>query len=89
MSKTQKPDPGAMPDDIAAMTFEQALAVLDRIVQQLESGQVDLEASIEIYTRGTLLKRHCEAKLRDAQERVEKIVLGPDGTVGATPANFD
>ncbi len=89
MSKTQNQDATTMPADIAAMTFEQALAALDDIVKKLESGQVDLEASIEIYTRGTLLKRHCEGKLRDAQERVENIVLGPDGAVSAAPASFD
>ncbi len=89
MSKTAKQDADPIPADIAAMTFEQALEALDKIVKQLETGQVDLEASIAIYSRGTLLKRHCEAKLRDAQERVEKIVLGADGSVSATPANFD
>jgi len=89
MTKTPKQDAEPIPADIAAMTFEQALAALDKIVQQLESGQVDLEASIAIYSRGTQLKRHCETKLRDAQERVEKIVLGVDGSATAAPAAFE
>lgn len=71
------------------MSFEQALKALDSIVAQLESGQVELEKSIETYSRGVLLKRHCEARLRDAQERVEKISLGPDGTPGTASASFE
>ena len=78
-----------IPADIAALNFEQALAELDKIVGQLESGKVDLEQSISIYTRGTQLKRHCEAKLKAAQERVEKIVVGADGTVSAQAAKFE
>lgn len=78
-----------IPADIAALNFEQALAELDKIVAQLESGKVDLEQSISIYTRGTQLKRHCEAKLKAAQERVEKIVVGADGAVSAQAAKFE
>ncbi len=77
-----------LPADIAALSFEQALAELDQIVQRLEGGRVALEESIDIYTRGVLLKRHCEAKLQSAQERIEKIVIGPDGAVSAEPATF-
>jgi exodeoxyribonuclease VII small subunit len=44
---------------------------------------------VRFYERGALLKRHCEAKLRDAQEKVAKIVIQPDGSVGSTPANLD
>ncbi|MGE3302368.1 MAG: exodeoxyribonuclease VII small subunit [Hyphomonadaceae bacterium] len=65
--------------DIAAMTFEQALGELERIVAQLERGDVPLEDSIRMYERGAALKAHCEAKLKDAQLKVEQIVLGPDG----------
>jgi len=77
-----------LPADIAALNFEQALAELDQIVQRLEGGRVALEESIDIYTRGVHLKRHCEAKLQSAQERIEKIVIGPDGAVSAEPASF-
>lgn len=69
----------AIPPDIEAMSFEQALKALDQIVQRLETGNVELEDSIAIYTRGTQLKRHCETKLKAAGEKVEKIVVGPDG----------
>jgi exodeoxyribonuclease VII small subunit len=87
MSPKSSADP--VPADIAALSFEQALDELDRIVASLEGGQVDLEKSIAIYTRGTLLKRHCEAKLKAAQERVEKIVVGADGSIGAQAAAFE
>ena len=65
--------------DIAAMSFEQALAELEKIVSELESGQAPLERSIEVYERGAALKAHCEKKLEAARLRVEKIVVGPGG----------
>jgi exodeoxyribonuclease VII small subunit len=71
--------------DVAALTFEQALKQLEDIVQRLEKGQVDLEDSIAIYERGTALKAHCEAKLRDAEARIEKIVIGPGGAPATVP----
>jgi exodeoxyribonuclease VII small subunit len=71
--------------DVAALTFEQALKQLEDIVQRLEKGQVDLEDSIAIYERGTALKAHCEAKLRDAEARIEKIVIGPGGVPKTAP----
>jgi exodeoxyribonuclease VII small subunit len=75
-------------DEIAALSFEQALAELERIVAELESGKTDLEQSIKAYERGALLKAHCEAKLKEAQLRVEKIVIGPAGPAGLEPADF-
>jgi exodeoxyribonuclease VII small subunit len=63
----------------AAMSFEQALAELEKIVAQMERGDVALEDSIALYQRGAALKAHCETKLKDAQLKVEQIVLGPDG----------
>ncbi len=76
-----------IPPDIREMSFEAALAALEEIVQSLEGGQVSLEESIAAYTRGTHLKRHCEEKLRDAQARIEKIVVSPTGEpVGTEPA---
>lgn len=80
MAKAKSAADEALPEDVLAMSFEQALEALEEIVRRLESGDVSLEDSIDIYTRGTQLKRHCEAKLRDAQERIEKIVVQADGT---------
>jgi exodeoxyribonuclease VII small subunit len=74
--------------DISSLSFEQALAELERIVGQLESGQAPLEQSIEMYERGAALKAHCEKRLEAARLRVEKIVVGPTGAVGAEPAEF-
>jgi exodeoxyribonuclease VII small subunit len=75
--------------DIAAFSFEQALAELEKIVAELESGQAPLERSIEVYERGAALKAHCEAKLEAARLRVEKIVVGAQGAVGSEPAEFN
>jgi exodeoxyribonuclease VII small subunit len=76
-------NPVEIPEDIAALGFEEALAELDRIVRSLETGTARLDDSIAAYERGALLKEHCERKLRDAQARVDRIALGPDGTVTA------
>lgn len=78
-----------VPADIAAMSFEAALAELETIVQQLERGEVELEKSIAMYERGAALKSHCEARLKDAQLKIDKIVVGADGAVGAAPAELD
>jgi exodeoxyribonuclease VII small subunit len=81
-------DPGVSPD-IAAMSFEDALAELEQIVRRLEGGQVKLDEAIMSYERGAQLKRHCERKLNEAQQRVDRIVIGPDGAVGMEPAKLD
>lgn len=78
-----------IPADIAALSFEDALAELQELVKRLERGDNKLEDAIRSYERGSLLKRHCEAKLREAQLKVEKIVLGSDGTVSSEPAKLD
>ena len=80
--------PDQQPPDVARMTFEQALAELEKIVQDLERGQLDLDAAITAYERGTQLKVHCEGKLREAQLRVEKISLGPDGRARSEPIDL-
>ena len=65
--------------EIASLTFEKALAALEEIVARLEGGKVDLEESIKIYERGEALRKHCEAKLKDAEIRIEKLTLDPQG----------
>jgi exodeoxyribonuclease VII small subunit len=65
--------------DISSMNFEKALAELETIVAKLESGKVDLEESIKIYERGEALRKHCESKLAEAEARIEKITLSPQG----------
>lgn len=76
------------PADIASLSFEQALAELEAIVQKLESGQAPLEESIAMYERGARLKAHCESRLEAARLRVEKIVVGPQGAERAEAADF-
>jgi len=78
-----------LPADIAAMSFEDALAELEGIVRRLESGQVKLDDAIQSYERGAQLKRHCETKLNEAQQRVDRIVIGPEGAVTVEPAKLD
>jgi exodeoxyribonuclease VII small subunit len=70
--------------EIAGMSFETAMAELEKVVRDLESGNVELEKSIALYERGAALKAHCEAKLKAAEEKVAKITLvdgQPTGTV--------
>jgi exodeoxyribonuclease VII small subunit len=72
--------------DVATFPFEKALAELESIVQRLEKGDVALEESIQIYERGEALKRRCEALLREAEARVEKITSDASGrAVGTEP----
>lgn len=76
--------PAKIPDDIAALSFEKALAALEEIVTKLESGEVGLEDSIAIYTRGSLLRRHCQDKLKSAEAKIEKIQIGEPGQAPET-----
>ncbi len=73
-----------LPKDVAALSFEVAMGELETIVDELERGQVALEASIAKYERGKLLQTHCDGLLRRAEMRVEKIQLGPGGTPTGT-----
>jgi exodeoxyribonuclease VII small subunit len=76
--------------DIENLSFEAALAELEQIVRGLEAGQAPLDESIELYQRGDKLKRHCEARLKAAQMRIEQIALGPDGApTGTNPFDVD
>jgi exodeoxyribonuclease VII small subunit len=74
-----------MDREITSLSFEEALAELDGIVARLEKGQAALEESIALYERGTALKAHCEAKLKAAQAKIEKIVISGDGEAGTRP----
>jgi exodeoxyribonuclease VII small subunit len=74
-----------MSKDIEKLSFEDALAELEKIVRQLEGGSADLKSSIDSYERGIALKKYCEAKLREAQGRIEKITVGADGQAKTEP----
>jgi len=70
-----------IPSDIKKLSFEKALAELEEIVDNLESGSIDLEKSIEFYTRGSHLKTHCQQKLNDAVLKLEEIKVSTDGKI--------
>ena len=72
---------------IAEMTFEEAMAALEQVVNQLERGEVALEQSIKLYEKGAALKTHCADKLRHAEEKVELIRAAEGRAVGTTPAD--
>lgn len=75
---------------ISEMSFEDAMAALEDVVAQLESGAVPLEASIALYERGAELRKHCEAKLAAAEEKVAQITQGADGQpTGTKPLAVD
>ena len=76
------------PDDIKKMSFEAALAEIEDIVRELENGQGELNEAINAYSRGAALKQHCETKLKEAQTKIDKIVLGTDGEVSSELADL-
>ncbi|WP_426228862.1 exodeoxyribonuclease VII small subunit [Pararhizobium sp. DWP3-4] len=76
---TTTPQTGAAPIDVSALSFEKAVEELEAIVSALERGDVALDKSIEIYERGEALKKHCEALLGAAENRIEKIRLDRAG----------
>jgi exodeoxyribonuclease VII small subunit len=80
-SSTQKAQEAGIPPDIATMSFEDALAELEKIVRALEGGQQKLEDAIGAYERGSQLRAHCEAKLAQAEQRVQAIVAAADGAL--------
>jgi len=73
---------------ISDLSFEDALKRLETIVHRLESGEASLDESITLYAEGDQLRSQCEKRLQDAQARIEKISLGPDGSPRGTQA-FD
>ena len=77
------------PPEISSMSFEDALAELEQIVRRLEAGQVKLDEAILSYELGALLKQHCERKLNEAQQRVERIVIGANGAISTEPTKLD
>src|SRR6185437_469767 len=87
-SRSPMADP-KLPPDIAAMSFEEALAELEQIVKRLEEGKGKLDEAISSYERGAQLKQHCESKLGEAQGRVDKIVRQGDGSLTAEAAKLD
>lgn len=78
---------GRAMEDIEALGFEEALKELEQIVRSLESGEGKLDDAIQSYERGAALKKHCETKLAEAKNRVEKITFSNDGGPVTAPAD--
>ena len=77
-------------EDVAKLSFEAAMRELEEIVGALEKGNVDLDKSIGLYERGELLKKHCDALLKSAEARIEKIIQGPGGGAeGVVPLDVE
>ena len=72
-------------EEIKKLSFEEAISELERIVEDLERGDIELEDSISIYERGVILKAHCETKLKTAKMKIDKIVSHPDGDFSSEP----
>ncbi|MDA0720517.1 MAG: exodeoxyribonuclease VII small subunit [Proteobacteria bacterium] len=72
--------------DVDQMSFEDAIKELETVVSQLERGDVALDQSIALYERGAALKARCEAKLKEAEEKVARITLGETGQPTGTAA---
>ncbi len=64
---------------VAEMSFEQAMAELEEVLTRLEKGDVALDESIALYERGAELKKRCETKLREAEEKVAAIQTDAEG----------
>ncbi len=80
-----KPTPASsLPPEITKLSFEEALSELEKHVRQLEDGKAKLDDAIGAYERGTMLKQHCETKLREAQA---KIAIIADGGTSLKPFN--
>jgi len=69
---------------VSEMSFEEAMKELEQVVGQLERGDVALEESIKLYERGAALKKRCEAKLKEAEEKVAAITLDGEGNPAGT-----
>lgn len=83
---TDTPADASAGTPVNEMSFEQAMAELEQVLNQLERGDVALEESIKLYERGAALKARCDAKLKEAEEKVAAITLDADGNPsGTTP----
>ena len=74
----------ASQEDVAQLSFEDALKRLEEIVHKLESGEASLDQAIDLYNEGDRLKQQCEARLKAAQAKIEQIQIGRDGSPAGT-----
>ena len=64
-------------------TFEASLAELEQIVGKLESGDLPLEESLELFEKGIKLSRECRERLTKAERRIEILMKDSNGEIGA------
>jgi len=70
---------------MAKERFEDALNKLEKIVSQLEQGEISLEESLKLFEEGIRLSRLCNQKLDEAEKRVEILLKGEGGILKAQP----
>lgn len=77
----QKPLGGetVVTEQVAHLSFEEALRELEQIVQQLEEGNLPLDQALALYERGVALAEHCQALLDKAELRIKQLVPNPEG----------
>jgi exodeoxyribonuclease VII small subunit len=73
------------PPEVHSLSYEDALTELDSLIKRLESGSIDLADSIACYERGAALAAHCSRLLEATEQKVERLVLGPDGKPSEEP----
>ncbi len=71
-------------ENLSELSFEEALAQLEKIVQELESGRIKLDDAVASYEKAVALKKLCEEKLHSAQLKIEKIEITPDNQVSSS-----
>ena len=76
-----------MDTPVEEMSFEDAMRELEKVVSDLERGDVPLEQSIALYERGAQLKQRCQTKLKEAEEKVALITQDVDGNLGLKPVD--
>ena len=84
MPKREQPKSAAQ-----AQNFEAQLASLERIVRELERGDLPLEQSLELFEQGVRLSRECQERLNEAERRIEVLLRAGDGSTIAVPFEAD
>jgi len=72
-------------EKIEDLSFEEALAKLENIVRELESGRIKLDDAVNAYEQAVALKKLCQDKLAAAALKVEKIEIAKDGSLSLSP----
>lgn len=71
-------------EELKDLSFEDALAQLENIVRELESGRIKLDDAVSAYEKAVALKQLCENKLQNARLKIEKIEISPQGEIGTS-----